>query len=121
VQTFRIRRGAGGLRIEFEHQLLTPEGPVESEREPEVLLDGLAEASFSVRGLGDDGEPTEWLREWDRPGQVPRLVRLQARFAEPRARWPELVVAPRLGSSPAMPGAIPLGGPQDVESPGEEP
>ncbi|MBY4596655.1 prepilin-type N-terminal cleavage/methylation domain-containing protein [bacterium BD-1] len=121
VQTFRIRRGAGGLRIEFEHQLLTPEGPVDSEREPEVLLDGLAEAAFSVRSLDDRGEPTDWQGQWDQPGQVPRLVRLQARFAEPRARWPELVVAPRLGQSPVAPaGAIPVGGPQDVDSPGEE-
>ena len=78
-------------------------------------------APIDERTLGDDGEPTEWLGQWHQPGQVPRLVRLQARFAEPRARLPELVVSPRLGQSPvAAAGALPVGGPQDVDSPGEE-
>ena len=103
VQTFRLVRGPGGLRLEFEHELLGPEGPVESEREPEILLEGIADARFEVRGLDELGEPGAWEGEWQTPGQVPRLVRLQLRFAEPRSRWPEFVAAPRLGQAP-LPG-----------------
>lgn len=100
LQTFRLVRGAGGLRLEFEHQLLTPDGPLPSERKPEVLLDGIAQGQFEVRSLDDLGEPGPWTRRWDAPSQMPRLVRLQLRLKEPRARFPELVMAPRLGQSP---------------------
>ena len=100
VQTFRLVRGPAGLRLEFQHQLLGPEGPVEHERPPEVLLDGIAEARFAVRGLDELDEAGGWQGEWQDTGQVPRLVRLQLRFAEPRARWPEFVAAPRLGQAP---------------------
>ncbi|ODS63135.1 MAG: hypothetical protein ABS41_08195 [Arenimonas sp. SCN 70-307] len=100
VQTFRLVRGPNGLRLEFEHQLLGPEGPIEDEREPEVLLDGIAEASFAVRGLDEIDEAGDWRSQWQTTDQVPALVRLQLRFAEPRARWPEFVAAPRLGLAP---------------------
>lgn len=120
VQTFRLERGAGGLRLVFEHQLLTPEGPLDSEREPELLLEGIAEARFEVRGLDDKGEPDDWHSDWDTPGQVPRLVRLRLRFVEPRAQWPDLVVAPRLGQSlpPALPGGL-VPAPPDDDAGGE--
>ena len=113
VQTFRLVRGAGGQRLEFHHEQLTPEGPVPNERPPEVLLEGLAQARFEVRSLGPDGLPGEWTSDWETPGQIPQLVRLQARFVEPRARWPRFVVAPRLGQAvapglgAAVPGPVP--------------
>lgn len=100
LQTFRLVRGASGLRLEFEHQLLTPDGPLEAEREPEVLLDGIAEAEFEVRALGDDGQPTGWTRDWDRNSEFPRLVRLRLRMRDARAQWPDLVAAPRLAQAP---------------------
>lgn len=108
VQTFRLVRGPGGLRLEFEHHLLGPEGPIEEARPrpPLVLLDGIAEARFAVRGLDELGEAGEWQSEWQTSDQVPRLVRLELRFAEPRARWPTFVAAPRLGLAP-LPGQQP--------------
>lgn len=111
VQSFRLVRGPAGLRLEFEHQLLGPEGPVEpaQPRPPVVLLDGIAEARFAVRGLDELGEAGEWQADWQTPDQVPRLVRLELRFAEPRARWPAFVAAPRLGLAP-LPGQPGPGG-----------
>ena len=100
VQTFSLVRGPQGLRLEFQHELLGPEGPLENERPPQVLLDGIAEASFAVRGLDEIDEAGDWRAQWDSTDQVPALVRLQLRFAEPRARWPEFVAAPRLGVAP---------------------
>jgi general secretion pathway protein J len=104
VQEFRLVRGPRGLRLEFQHHQLTPEGPLEHERPPEVLLDGIRDARFAVRTLEPDGDAGDWLSEWDTVEQLPRLVRLELEFAEPRARWPDFVAAPRLGQSPP-PGA----------------
>ena len=100
LQTFALVRGEGGLRLEFSHQLLTPDGPLETEREPEVLLDGIAEAQFEVRTLDPDGEPGAWTNDWRQTGQFPRLVRLELRLRDPRAQWPTLVASPRLAQSP---------------------
>lgn len=100
LQTFELVRGESGLQLEFTHQLLTPDGALEPEREPEVLLDGIAEASFEVRTLDDDGEPGAWTENWKEEGQFPRLVRLTLRMRDPRAQWPELVAAPRLAQAP---------------------
>ena len=66
--------------------------------------DGIRDARFSVRTLEPDGEPGDWHSDWEQVGLVPRLVRLELEFAEPRARWPDFVAAPRLGQSPP-PGA----------------
>ena len=100
VQTFRLVRGESGLQLEFTHQLLTPDGALDAEREPEVLLDGIAEARFEVRTLEADGEPGDWVDDWPRQDQFPRLVRLTLRMRDPRAQWPELVAAPRLAQAP---------------------
>lgn len=99
LQTFRLRRGANGRQLEFEHQLLTPDGPIDSEREPEILLEGIAEGGFEVRTLADAGEPGDWVDDWDRPGEMPRLVKLELRMLDPGASWPTLVAAPRLAAS----------------------
>jgi general secretion pathway protein J len=107
LQTFRLVRGAGGLRLEFVHQLLTPEGPLPPEREPEILLDGIRTGRFELRTLDDRGEPGDWTSRWDEPGQIPRLVRLELELDDPRARWPGLVAAPRLAQMP-----VPSGGGQ---------
>ncbi|WP_374604262.1 prepilin-type N-terminal cleavage/methylation domain-containing protein [Arenimonas sp.] len=120
VQTLRLVRGGQGIRLEFEHALLTSEGPLEEDdRKPQVLLDGITEASFSVRSLRDDGTPDDWQDRWENVEQVPRLVRLELQFREPRARWPAFVVAPRLGAS--RPPGFAVGGPTSSEVPPAEP
>lgn len=110
LQTFRLVRGAGGMRLEFEHQLMTPDGPLDSERKPEILLENIAEGEFEVRTVNPDGEPGAWERNWDVPATIPRLVRLNLRFKDERAYWPSLVAAPRLGLVP-LPSLSPIPGP----------
>jgi general secretion pathway protein J len=118
LQTFRLAPGRNGLQLEFEHQLLTPEGPIEAEREPEVLLDGIAEGAFALRTLDAQGEPGGWSGRWDEPENIPRLVRLELRLREPGASWPRLVAAPRLGGVQVAAG---IGGPTpDTEDGGQE-
>jgi general secretion pathway protein J len=105
LQTFELVNGESGLRLEFTHQLLTPDGALEPEREPEVLLEGIAEARFEARTLDDDGKPGDWVDDWRREDQFPRLVRLTMRMRDPRAQWPDLVAAPRLAQAP-MPSNV---------------
>ena len=102
VQRFRLARAeGGGLQLEFDHQLLTPDGAIDPEREPEVLLTGIAAGACAMRTLGEDGEPGAWTADWDTPGQLPRLVRLRLRLLDATAPWPEFVAAPRLGAAVA--------------------
>lgn len=109
LQTFRLVRGEQGLQLEFVHQLLTPDGPLEPERKPEVLLEGIAEGSFQVRTLDEFGGPGPWTYRWEEPSSLPLLVRLDLRMRDERARWPSLVAAPRLGQMrpPGAAGVVP--------------
>lgn len=105
VQHFYLARAdGGGLQLEFVHQLLTPDGPIDSEREPEILLTGIAGGAFELRTVGDDGEPGPWSEDWDTPDRLPRLVRLQLRMQDDAASWPLLVAAPRLGHATPVQG-----------------
>jgi general secretion pathway protein J len=105
LQVFRLQRGARGTALVFEHRLMTPDGPLRAERPPEVLIDGLVDARFAARGFGPDGRPADW-GEWDRLGQLPSQVRLTAQFAEPRFRFPMLVVPLRYSLS-GVTGVLP--------------
>ncbi len=91
LQALHLRPGTRGMALVFEHRLMTAEGPLASERPPEVLIDGLVDARFAARGFGPDGRPADW-GDWERHGQLPSQVRLTARFAEPRHGFPALVV-----------------------------
>lgn len=106
LQVFRLVPGPGGSALVFEHQLMTPEGPLKAERPAEVILDGLADARFSARAFGPDGRPEDWAERWDRLGQLPSQVRLTARYAEPRFRFPTLTIPLRYSLSGAT-GAAP--------------
>jgi len=92
VQVFRLEHRSNGLALLFEYRMLTPEGVLPAERPPELLLEGLAEARFSARGFDPDGRPGPWRDRWERLGELPLQVRLEAGFAEPRWRFPTVVV-----------------------------
>lgn len=97
LQTLELVRGENGRRLVFQHQLLTSEGPLPAEREPVVLLEGIAEGSFSVRNLDPSSQPGSWQTQWNASAQLPPLLRLDLRFSDPRKPWPEFIVATRLG------------------------
>jgi general secretion pathway protein J len=97
LQTFELVDGARGTQqLVFRHQLLTPDGPLDEERAPLVLLDGIAEGRFEARQLDADGKPAEW-GEWKQAAQLPLAVRLALRFEDGR-RWPDFVAHPKLAA-----------------------
>lgn len=118
LQVFRLQRGARGMALLFEHRLMTPEGPLRAERPPEVLIDGLVDARFAARGFGPDGRPEDW-GDWERLAQLPSQVRLTARFAEPRFRFPALLVPLRYSLSGAT-GILPEAARRDARGEGEQ-
>ena len=107
LQTLELVRGQGGQRLLFQHQLLSTEGPLPPEREPVVLLDGIADASFEVRGVDESARITDWQDRWDLSAQLPPMLRLRLRFTDPARSWPDLVVSPRLSVAYAA-GTDPL-------------
>lgn len=59
-----------------------------------VLLDGIAEASFSYRAAGDD---PGWADIWREEQEVPGLVRLDIAFGDAAlGSWPSLVATRRI-------------------------
>lgn len=73
-------------------------------RAPEVLVEGLREARFRYRGLGEEGGLGEWQDRWTAVAQLPLLVEITLIDADDRA-WPPLVVAVPMATSVASPAA----------------
>ncbi|MGH8029955.1 MAG: type II secretion system protein GspJ, partial [Arenimonas sp.] len=111
VQTLEL----DGDRLMFQNAMLTPDGALDPEREPTVLLDGIEQASFAYRTFDDAGHPGPWLDAWPQASSLPPVVRLKVRFKDAARRWPELVLTPKL-ASPVPPPAV-----EQIASPGEIP
>lgn len=108
LQTLELQSGPDGKRLLFQHQLLSADGPAEAEREPVVLLDGIANAAFEVRTVDEKLQPGRWQEKWQVSAQLPPQVRLRLQFRDARRSWPELVVATRLGAAFAASPPVPL-------------
>jgi general secretion pathway protein J len=112
LQTLELVPGPHGQQLLFQHRMLGSDGPLKAEREPLVLLDGIAEGSFQVRNIDQNAKPLAWESRWELSSQLPALLRLRLRFSDPAWQWPELVVAPRLGVAYAS-AADPLARPAE--------
>jgi len=108
LQTLELVEGGKGQQLLFRQQLLTTEGPVDDDREPVVLLDGIADGGFRIRRLDESSKPGDWQPEWNESAQLPPLVRLDVRFLDASRHWPEFVVAPRLAATAGATEAVPL-------------
>lgn len=101
LHDLRVERddGGEGLRLLLDLSVVQAGSTVaERGRAPEVLADGLREASFRYRGLDANGKPGPWEDEWTAVEQLPLLVEVKLVGADGRP-WPTLVVAPRLAGS----------------------
>ena len=110
LQTLELVRGDNGQRLLFQHQLLTTDGALDAEREPVLLLDGIAEGGFEIRNLDMQSRPGAWQPKWNVPAQLPPLVRLKLRFIDQNRHWPEFVAATRLGVAYGGNAPVPLAG-----------
>lgn len=92
--------GAPGLTLDLQLVLAGQAFPEEPPRPPEVLVEGLREARFRYRGLGQSGGLGEWQDRWTAVAQLPLLVEVTLTDAEGRP-WPPIVVALPMATSVA--------------------
>jgi general secretion pathway protein J len=107
-QTLELVRGPDGQQLRFQHQQLTSDGVADAERDPVVLLDGIAEGTLEVRTIDEQGKPGRWQERWDVSAQLPPQARIRLRFRDEKRTWPELVVAMHLGAAYAATPPVPL-------------
>jgi general secretion pathway protein J len=106
VQRLALVRGADGLQLEFSHSQLNgfdPSQPVGGDREPVVLVAGIANGGFEFRQREADGRLGPWQHSWDEPSTLPQQLRLRLEFApgDPR-HWPELDVPVLAGGASGL-------------------
>jgi general secretion pathway protein J len=109
VQELSVARARGGLQLEFNHSQLNgflPDQPVGGDRDPVVLVDGIARAAFEFRSRETDGQLGPWTEHWDNPHLLPVQIRLRVEFpADDPRRWPDLEV-PVMSASGGMLGSL---------------
>lgn len=89
VQTLAVERGDKGLQLVFEHAMLAGDQVLDDVGQPpHALLEGIAEARFSYRGLDSQGELGDWQDRWEEVSWMPLMVRLELRMADERTYWP---------------------------------
>lgn len=104
LQTLALERGDTGLQLVFEHAMLAGDQVLDDVGQPpHPLLEGIAEARFSYRGLDSQGELGDWQDRWEEVSWMPLLVRLDLRMADERSYWPplEMQLPLAFGAQPA--------------------
>jgi general secretion pathway protein J len=75
--------------------------PLFDPKDSSPLLTGIDAIALSYFGRTAPDAPPQWLGRWDGSLGLPELVRIQVLFPPgDRRHWPDLVVAPRLWTSP---------------------
>lgn len=74
---------------------------IDGEAERTVLVAGVAALRWSYFGADDGARQGSWRSEWRGRGELPKLVRLELRLADPQApAWPPLIAALPLEAGP---------------------
>ena len=80
---WKLPDGPEGLRLQFRHALLQGFArELLQERDPVVLLDGLAGCQFEFLEGDGEGLPPGWVADWATPEHLPLAVRLQLEMPE---------------------------------------
>jgi general secretion pathway protein J len=97
VQRISLERGPGGQSLVFRHAMLNGWDPDDGFDErlapPVTLLEGIRSLRIEYRALDEAGRLGSWQDRWDKPFQLPLLVRIRIEFErETLQQWPELVI-----------------------------
>lgn len=101
VQQLTVVSGENGLELLLEHALVQGfEESLLTERDPILLIDRIASASFSFQGRDEAGELLPWTTAWEDPALLPVAISLEIEFAAGAyTDWPLLVAAIRIDPS----------------------
>ncbi len=100
-QVLALRPGPAGQELLFAFRLLGSfddgDALEDGDIPPTVLLEGIRRGQFEYLTVDDEGEPTEWLGEWEDGSATPLLVRLDFEMTDgSRLHWPTMEIAPLL-------------------------
>jgi len=99
----KLVNGEHGKQLVASLAVLPPDGSApKALGEPQVLLDGVIDGSFSYRGLNQQGQPMDWQNDWNAPATMPNLVTIKLALDQ-RRPWPMLSVPLRVNAA-AMQG-----------------
>jgi hypothetical protein len=90
-------RAQGRANLLLRWRPFDPDHQAADEVEPEerVLIEDIDALELSYFGAIDPEQPPDWWQVWEGRPDLPRLIRLQVRFADDdERRWPELIVHP---------------------------
>jgi general secretion pathway protein J len=94
---------SGDLVLRWRPFELNDQTVEEAEPEERVLIENIEALELSYFGIIDPEQPPDWWQAWESQPQLPRLIRLQVRFAEyDERRWPELIVHPMVDGALAF-------------------
>ena len=101
VQQLTVAAGENGFELVLEHALVQGfEESLLTERDPILLIDRIAAASFSFQGRDEEGELLPWTSIWADPALLPVAIALEIEFEEGAyTDWPLLVAAVRIDPS----------------------
>lgn len=99
----KLVKGDKGKQLVATLAELPPDGSAPKPLgDPQVLVDGIIDGSFSYRGVNQQGEPMDWQGDWNAPGTMPNLVTIKLALQHGR-EWPMLSV-PLLVNAAAVQG-----------------
>ncbi|RDI98696.1 general secretion pathway protein GspJ [Dyella solisilvae] len=102
-----VSNGKGGQRLEARFALMPPDGSAPRPLgEPEVLVDGIRDGSFSYRAPDTEQGRGDWHDHWGDVRTMPRIVRIAMRL-DGTTGWPQLDAPLRVDAS-AMQGQLNL-------------
>lgn len=117
VQRLTLERGPGGTSLVFRHAMLNGWDPDEGFDEelapPVTLLEGIRNFRIEYKALDDSGRLGNWQDDWDKPFQLPLLVRMRIEFErDTQQQWPDLVIPLLVDPGAGVVNAAPVFGPR---------
>jgi general secretion pathway protein J len=92
---------SGNLVLRWRPFELNGQPAEDVEPEERMLIQGVQALELSYFGSIDPEQPPGWWQAWESQPELPRLIRLQMRFAEnDQRRWPELIVRTMVDGAP---------------------
>lgn len=94
-----VSGGDKGKQLVASLAVLPPDGSKPKPMgDPQVLVDGVVDGSFSYRGLDQQGQPMDWQGDWKFAGTMPNIVAIKLALQNGR-EWPQLSAPLRVNAA----------------------
>ena len=94
-----VSNGDKGKQLVASLVMLPPDGSKPRPLgEPQVLVDGVVDGSFSYRGVNQRGQAMDWQSDWNSTGNMPNVVSIKLALQDGR-EWPQLSAPLRVNAA----------------------